>query len=76
MLVMKQNYLVLFLLIPLQVFAQKTNNNYECIYEYTVKTANAETETFTTILQFDAIHAKFVDYWKSHTNLTHAGKVF
>lgn len=33
---MKQNYLVLFLLIPLQVFAQKTNNNYECIYEYTV----------------------------------------
>lgn len=59
---MKQNYLVLFLLIPLQVFAQKTNNNYECIYEYTVKTANAETETFTTILQFDAIHAKFVDY--------------
>ena len=26
------------------------------------KTANAETETYTTILQFDAIHAKFVDY--------------
>lgn len=61
---MKKICLYLLALIPLQVFAQKTNNTYECVYEYNVKTNNAEMETYSTILQFDDIKAKFVDYTK------------
>jgi len=59
---MKTIYLSLLLLIPMQILAQTTNGSYECVYEYAVKTKNADTETYAAILQFNDLRAKFTDY--------------